>query len=268
MNKYAQEHWEQICANIAIQMLEYIKPFVSPISRVLSGDNGEHLGSGSYFEIEGRKYIITNEHVAKYLASNSLTHLFYGSEHVFKLTNPAFAMAAPIDVAISRIEEKVWNMYSHEALAIPFNHFAQIHSPAQHELLFFTGYSGQRSKFLFDSLITPATPYLTQECPFPNKVNSADKNFHFALHYNPDLAKSVDGSSHLPDPHGFSGSLVWDTRRVECLQAGKEWSPKLAKVSGIVWGWSSSEACILGTKIEHIKLGKFENIIMNAENGN
>lgn len=260
MSKQNREHWEQICANTAIQMLEHIKPYVTPISRVLSDEEGEHLGSGSYFEIEWKKYIITNEHVARHLSNNSLTHQFFENEAIIKLTNPAYAESAPVDVAISRIEESSWNICDHKALAIPFNRFAQKHAPIQHELLFFAGYSGERSKFLFGHLIIPGTPYLTQECPFPIAVSEADSQFHFALHYRPDLATSIDGSSHLPDPHGFSGSLVWDTKRVKCLQKGKEWSPELAEVTGIVWAWPSSEACILVTKAEHLKINEITSV--------
>ncbi|MEX9522689.1 hypothetical protein AB7Y45_25780, partial [Escherichia coli] len=77
---------------------------------------------------------------------------------------------------------------------------------------------------------------------------------HFSLFYPPDLAKSVDGTSHLPDPHGFSGSLVWDTKRVACLLENKAWEPSMAEVTGIVWGWPSSSACILATKVDKLML--------------
>ena len=265
MNKQTMEHWEQICVDTAIQMTDHIKPFTTPISRVLSENDGEHLGSGSYFEIEGERYIITNEHIAKHLINNSLAHKFYNDDHYFKLINPAVAEPAPIDVAISRIEEEIWSFCDHGALAIPFNRFAQKHAPFQHELFFFAGYSGQLSRFLFEHLITPGTPYLTQECPFPKGVETADPNYHFSLFYNPGLAKSIDGSSHLPIPHGFSGSLIWDTKRVACLQTRREWSPALAEVTGIVWGWPSSAACILATKAEHLKLSEITKVdVSNA----
>ena len=131
--------------------------------------------------------------------------------------------------------------------------------------MFFAGYSGERSKLLFGYLFTPGTPYLTQECPFPTAVKEANPYFHFSLFYPPDLATSIDGTSHLPDPHGFSGSLVWDTKRVACLSAGIEWNPGMAEITGIVWGWPSSEACILVTKVEHINLKKL--ISQEIENG-
>lgn len=260
MNNQVLKQWDQICANTARQMVEHIKPFTTPISRALSDSEGEHLGSGSYFEFKGKKYIITNEHVATHISKTSITHHFYDSEHIIKLTNPAYAIPPPVDVAVSQIEENIWGICKHGAMPIPFSRFAKKYTPIQHELLFFVGYSGERSKFLFGHLFTPGTPYLTQECPFPNEVDEADPNFHFALHYKPDLAKSIDDSSHLPDPHGFSGSLIWDTKRVECLNTGTEWSPKLAEVTGIVWGWPSSSACILATKVEFLCLNKIPNI--------
>ena len=103
-----QEHWEQICADTVSQMVEHTKNYVTPISKVLSEKEGEHLGTGSYFEIEERKYIITNHHVAKHLKNNSLTHKFFNDERILRLTNPAYAVPAPVDIAISRIDEKNW----------------------------------------------------------------------------------------------------------------------------------------------------------------
>jgi len=250
------EQWEMRCADAVNKMIEHVQPYLSPISQVLSESEGKHLGSGSYLEFKGNKYIITNEHVAKHLATHSLTHQFSGNENILRLTKPAIAEPIPIDVAISEIPNSSWGLFEHSASAIPYDRFAQCHNPAEHELLFFAGYSGERAKFLFGHLITRGTPYLTQECPFPNNVKEADPSFHFSLFYPPDLAKSVDGTSHLPDPHGFSGSLAWDTKFVACLESGLEWNPQMAKVTGIVWGWPSSAACILATKVEHLDFDK------------
>lgn len=265
MTKSEQERWQEICADTAKRMIAHVQPYLSPISRVLSEQEGEHLGSGSYIEAEGKKYIITNEHVAKHLATHSLTHQFNENDQILRLTKPMVAEKAPIDVAISKIPESSWRLVEHSALAIPEEQFADVHSPVEHECLFFAGYSGERAKFLFGHLITRGTPYLTQQCPFPQSVEEADEEYHFSLFYPPDLATSIDGTSHLPDPHGFSGSLVWDTKRVACLQAGTEWSPEMAEVTGIVWGWPSAEGCILATRVEHINLkALFSQEVKNA----
>lgn len=253
-NELDSNEWNQICSDTVNQMAEYTKKYISPISMVISEEEGQHLGTGSYFEIGSEKYIITNRHVAKYLKTNSLTHKFLNDDRILRLTNPAYSIPAPIDIATSMISTKSWELFEHGSSAIPSHKFAKKHDPFQHELLFFAGFSGIRSKFFFNYLFTPGTPYLTQECPFPADVDGGDPKYHFALPYKPDLATSVDNSSSLPDPHGFSGSLVWDTKRVLCLQSGITWSPNMAEVTGIVWGWPSSQACILATKAEYIKL--------------
>jgi hypothetical protein len=266
MNEAEREQWEKMCAETVNKMIEHVQPYLSPISRVLSENEGEHLGSGSYMKFKESKYLITNEHVARYLDAHSLTHQFSGDENILRLNKPAIAEPAPVDVAISEIPNSSWCLFEHAASAIPYDRFAQYHNPTRHELLFFAGYSGERAKFLFGHLITRGTPYLTQECPFPSDVKGADPNFHFSLFYPPDLAKSIDGTSHLPDPHGFSGSLVWDTKFVACLEAGIEWNPQMAKVTGIVWGWPSSAACILATKVERIDFDKLASHEIKAPN--
>ena len=222
MNKLNQDEWKKIGATTVTKMIEHVAPYLTPISRALSNNEGEHLGTGAYFEANQNKYIITNEHVAKHLANNSLTHQFYKSENIIRLTNPAFTKSAPVDVAISRIEQKNWSICKHSALTIPIQRFAAEHSPVKNELLFFAGYSGERSRFLFGHLFTRGTPYLTQECPFPTSVKEADSQFHFSLHYPPDLAKSIDGSSSLPNPHGFSGGhhlkhAFWSQKPSKCV---------------------------------------------------
>ena len=250
------DEWNTICSEVSVQMIEHIKQFVTPISRVISDTEGEHLGTGSYFEINGDKYLITNEHVAKYLSGNSLTHKFWANENILKLTNPAISLGAPIDVAICKIDNASWDLVEHESAAIPFDRFSKTHNTVEHELLFFAGYSEERSQFYFNFMKTNGTPYLTQELPFPKGVAEADQDYHFALHYSPEKATSIDGTSSLPDPHGFSGSLVWDTKVLACINEGKKWSPELAEVTGIVWGWPSSAACILVTKVEHLAVAE------------
>ena len=254
MSTLSEAEWHKVCDEAVKEMSAHVEPFTSPISRIMSDTHGEHHGTGYYFQAGSAKYLITNEHVAKRLIKGSLTHKFNGDDKLFLITSSALTIMAPVDVAIIRINEGTWNKDTHNASAIPLSRFAERHDPVQHELLFFAGFSGQRSKFFFGNLITPGTPYATQESPFPTSLNEADPKFHFSLFYPPDLARSIDGTSSLPDPHGFSGSLVWDTKRVACLQARKEWSPAMAEVTGILWGWPSGAACILATKVEKLGL--------------
>ena len=68
--------WENICAETVSKMIGHVKYYLTPISRVLSYEEGELLGTGAYFEANQNKYIITNEHVAKHLNKSSLAHIF------------------------------------------------------------------------------------------------------------------------------------------------------------------------------------------------
>lgn len=257
MSTLTRAEWEMISNEVVAAMSAHVEPFCTPISKALldeDGEYGQHHGTGAYFEADGVKYLITNEHVANGRTEAPLTHMFMGSEMIFRLMNPMPALPTPADVAICRIDEKVWGSESHQASAVPISRFAKRHAPAQYELLFFAGYSGERARFYHELLVSRGTPYGTQECPFSDeaKARGGDPNFHFSLFYSPDRAQSIDGTSSLPVPPGFSGSLVWDTKRVACLQSGKEWSPEMAEVTGIVWGWPSSAACILAAKVEHM----------------
>ncbi len=76
----------------------------------------------------------------------------------------------------------------------------------ENELMFFMGYAGEGSKFLFNTLLSTATSYLTRETAVPQDYGY--NRFHFAMHYPPEKATSLDPGCNLPIPKGFSGSLV------------------------------------------------------------
>lgn len=248
-----KEEWDKTTLFVLSELREHLCYFVTPISRVVDHDYGEHHGSGSYLKLNKSIFLITNEHVAREIKMSSLAHQFVNSEDVFKLTNNFVVEEYPIDVAISSINSKIWINYHKDSLAIPIDRFALKHEPVDGELLFIIGYSGDGSRFLFNTLFTNGVPYMTQLTDVPDDFG--DPNYHFALEYRPDRAIQFDNDSRgLPLPPGFSGSLVWNSRFVECMKNDKEWSPQEACVTGIVWGWPSSNACLLATKIEHLNL--------------
>lgn len=247
------DEWAAMNATVTAAMREHVMPFVTPISKVITHEEGELLGTGSYCSFQGRTYLLTNEHVACELALGSLDHQFFGSDEVFRLPNPFVAWPHPEDVAASAIDRSVWAAVTHQAQAVPEVRFATRHAPVERELLFLAGHAGQRSKFFFKNLFSPGTAYLSQEeaLPADPRCNAA---YHFAILYRPDVAQTAPGEkAELPTPPGLSGSLVWDTKAVACLAKGQEWSPDLAEVTGIIWGWPSSEGCLIVTRVEHIR---------------
>lgn len=255
------EEWKNKCSHVTNEMLEHVKPFSTPISKVIEDDYGMHLGSSSFLTDGGFIYLITNEHVARKMKSLPLAHQFYGSDSVTMVLNPFAEKKKPIDVAISKISDDAWAACEHSAQAIPLERFSSKHQPVDGELLFLIGYSQERSKFHFGTLFSPGTPYCTQIADFP--TDAGDINTHFAIHYRPALAESVDGStSGLPKPPGLSGSLVWNTRFVEISEKGEQWSPENACVTGIVWFWPEPSLCLLATKVEYMML---DELLINAQ---
>ncbi|MBN7814028.1 hypothetical protein [Algoriphagus pacificus] len=254
---YQEEKWKELCNDTLVRMKDHVEPFITPIWKYNDVDEKDIKlhGSGSYFENPYGQFIITNEHVAKYNQGFRLTHSFKGSQDILNIRNPFLSELPPIDTAISRIDNDIWLDHKCEGEAIPLKRFATKHSPVENELLFFAGFSGERSRVLFENCFSRGTPFLTQECPFPVSIEKqADQTYHMSIPYPPELAETSDSSEPLPDPHGFSGSLLWNTKRIECKKKEIEWSPSMAEVTAIIWGWPSSSVCILATKIEHINL--------------
>lgn len=230
-----REEWDRMCEDVVKKMLEHVKSYTTPISKVIRNDYGEHWGSGSFVSHNGSRYLITNEHVAKELGSYPLAHQFYDAECVVRITKPMCAKEYPIDLALSRIPDEVWSICNHKSEPISLDRFSVKHDPVKGELLFMVGYSGDRACFYFGTPNSPGTLYLTQEVDFPTDIG--DSSYHFAIHYKPDLVSSIDGSTRgLPKPPGMSGSLVWNTRFMEFLQQERVWSPDHSQVTGIVWG--------------------------------
>jgi hypothetical protein len=57
----------------------------------------------------------------------------------------------------------------------------------------------------------------------------------------------------LPLPPGLSGSRLWNTRFVEAKMAKIPWTPELALVTGVIWGWPSGLGCLIATRAEYLR---------------
>lgn len=250
-----EAEWDAAVELVTRAMMPFVTPSVTPISRILNDKEGELLGTGSYLADLGERFLITNEHNVAILETHPLGLQFHGNDHVFKLHNSAPAVGYPVDCALSLISDRVWSdeaaLQPHSARAIPIERFADTHAPVAEELLFFRGYAGANSKFMFEHLFSGATSYTTKETPLP--TGWGDQTHHFAIHYPPEKAVALDGGPGLPVPNGFSGSLIWNTRYVECVTQGVNWSPEMAQVTGIAWGWPSATSTILCTRVDHFR---------------
>jgi len=261
-------------AAISNLMKFQMQNFVTPISGALVDKTAKHVGTGGYVEWNKTRFLLTNEHVARAINKHSLAQKFFDSQHYLRINNPFSILPAPHDLAISQIDDS-WETVIHSAMAFPHHRFATQHAPYKYEYLFIMGFTGEKSHYSpsFNTLFTTCTPYLTQE--YDETLESEDNrrkikhpdfdpNYHFAMHWHPELTNSTDGrKSTIPlDPHGMSGSFVWNTRFMEFHQRGETWTPSVARLTGILWGWDTTDRFLFATRIEHIK--KFlENLLSN-----
>lgn len=245
--------WDTYGESVTEQMRRHTQPFVASVFLVHSLDEGSLLASGTYLQLANKRYLLTNHHVAKALETHPLAHQLKDDDYAVRLSNPFQALSGPIDAAISRIDDALWNPERNQKRTVPACRLAQRHETEDGELLFIMGFSGERSRFSpsFGTIFSTGTPYSTQEAPLPEGYLP---DFHFALRYSGTGARSLDGTSRgLPVPHGFSGSLVWNTRAVECLHSGRTWTPDESRATGLVWSWDTSAACLVATRIEHVR---------------
>ena len=245
----SQCEWHALCDQVVDAMSKHVGRWVTPVSSSVPPDRAELVGTGSYLDFSGRTYLLTNEHVAQ--QGEEPGHQFEGCADVYRVRLPFALHRPPLDVALALVPAEVCSNAVFCG-GIPSERLATRHDPQPGEMLFFIGYGASKAKFLFGQLNTPGSPYATQQAELEDD-DRLDPELHFSLPYMPDRAMRADGrSGGLPSPPGLSGSLVWNTRFVECLNAGRQWSPDLAQVTGLVWGWASESGHVFATKVEHL----------------
>ncbi|MCI1438021.1 MAG: hypothetical protein LKH13_06325 [Acetobacter indonesiensis] len=255
------KEWLAVASNLmSLQM----QPFVTPISGALTDGTAIHIGTGGYVEWRRKRLLLTNEHVAREVKKYSLAHKCFDSPDYLHVNNPYQTLTHPADLAFSPVDDR-WNAVTHSAMAFPDYRFEEKHAPVQGEYLFVMGFTGEKARYSpsFNTLFTTGTPYLTQEYdetlePEPTRRPSKHPDFdptcHFAMQWHPEGTTPTDGeASSIPlDPHGMSGSLVWNTRIAEFAAKDEIWTPGVARLTGVLWGWDTGDRFLFATRIEHV----------------
>ena len=214
-------------------------------------------GTGAFVDVEGAKLLVSNQHVVN---NEGVHHSFFGFDRFVHAASKRYSLDEPIDIGAVKVPDDLWARYGTHASSIPFSRFADRHQTVPHEFLWMAGYPGARVKQLATGTFSVCQALPTQEYLFHDGVEPHE-NFspasHFAVAYSPEGAQRLDisrpsSSPGLSDPHGLSGSLVWNTRRLECFYSNQPWDPSLAVVTGIVWGWPGSNY-LIATRVEHIR---------------
>ncbi|WP_156405501.1 hypothetical protein [Sphingomonas sp. Root710] len=248
------DEWKRHAHKAVSAMQAFTAPFVSAISYENTNDVPRLAGTGSFVELFGRRFLLTNEHVfydplTGQPRSNPAFGA-HGTDDVFRMLYERVSVPYPIDCAIVPVPDNIW-LRSHQARTIPLEASNVAHVPVAREIMFFRGYAEEASSFHFENLISGATSYGTQVIEEPPA--GPDRRFFFPLHHSPEKAEMIDGPGHLPLPPGFSGSTVWDTRYFACLEQGTAWTPEEARVTGIVCRWCTGDMSIEVLKVEHIR---------------
>lgn len=208
-------------------------------------------GSGSFIELNGRKYILTNQHVAKVRSSSrQLGFRFDEQDQLLRITGDHVEKDWPWDLALLPVSDEAWSSLEHRSVPVKVDQIALAHTPCPAEVFAFAGYAGERTTFVFGEMHFGATTSLAREV-VPEPDREIDPRFHFGLEYLPDRATTVVGHRGLPCPKGLSGSTVWNTCFVEAKAQKVDWTPDLARVAGVVWG--SPSGVIVATKAEHVR---------------
>lgn len=252
MIRPTREEFETIALKVTERMREYSYPYIASISREVERNVGDHVGTGLYLRIRNDSYLLTNEHVARAIRETPLAHQLLEGEGATRVMNPFQVARHPYDMALTRIESAAWSVEKNIRRALNVSHVGSRHAPEDCDFLFMLGYSGQRSYFspTFETLTNKGTPYLTQEAKdSPDDLSE----MCFAIPYRPELARSLDPKgANLPDPHGFSGSPVWNTNFRRCMLSGRRWTPEESRVTGIIIRWSEATGHLIAVRVEFI----------------
>lgn len=244
------------------QMPSFADHFVSAISIIKAGDDrdppGDHHGTGSFVFLEGDKFVLTCEHVARFQKTAMLGMTQFGAQFAVSIPGAFSLVEYPIDIAVSFIPDKNWGLVSHTAKCVDLEMFAKKHEPVEGEYLYVYGFPGDDAVTGFGQHHHRGLAVLSHEQAFSEILNQEIptplENYHFCIPYNPEHAILLDGQDPLlSKPPGMSGSLVWNTRYVEVTSQGREWSPEDARVTGVVWGHSTKASVLIATRVEFVR---------------
>ena len=247
---WTAEDWVRISDQVTKEMTKFTQPFVTPLGSQ-SADDVWLVGTGSYVMLREQRAIVTCEHVAR---QQPINYRFFGNDAVFEHQSPWCMDPHPIDAGLAIISDSAWHAVTHSAQEIPIERFAQRHrSLDQAELLFFRGYAGVNAHYAFGIHQTNGSGYCSQEVKDSGDAQIFEmlwepKRTQFTTNTTPDARTEMK----FDDPHGFSGSLVWNTRFLEVQAVGRQWTPEEAVVTGLLRRFDPATKTLLVWRVEHL----------------
>jgi hypothetical protein len=253
---FTEKEWNDAMPDLTKSMTDYLRPYRTGVFEHFTNDGdewGEGWGSGSYLRLGDTVHVLTNEHVSSVIRDGrKLAYQFDGQDDIRLFAGIYAEFSAPFDLGLLPVAMSAWDAVEHSSKAITVDQIALAHAPVKCEILAFSGFAGQEVSFNYNQLNSQCVCCLSKEIDVPEHPD-INSRFHFALDYNPNLATSVSGNTGLPTPPGFSGSTVWDTGFVRAKMMNEQWTPEMARVTGVVWGWPSGASSIIATRAEYVR---------------
>ncbi|MBL0733499.1 MULTISPECIES: hypothetical protein [Stenotrophomonas] len=268
MEVMSRDDWDVLCAQVTEEMTSHVKRFAVPLTMSEEHGSGVAWGSGTYISLGRDTWILTAEHVLSNVPEGGrLAHLPKdGGDYNAAFGRPEVA-GWPVDAAALPIYPDP--QFLPEAARVTSS-IAESYSPVDEELLFFYGFPGytverndprQKDKLIvsrFNHLTVSGKPMLSQAIgpEVSLAASNFDPNAHVAVHYPFAAQRAKDGVVvPVPNAAGMSGSALWDTKFVDCVNKGISWTPEYAEICGVVWAVLDNPEVIFATKIENVRAG-------------
>lgn len=249
MVKLSPSQLQPIADQTCAAMDRFAMPMVTPVYAIQA--DGELLlsGSGTLFKTSSKRVILTAAHVASQTRHYGAAHQLFGNNLIVPLCTPFVAAPTHSDFSIGEI---IWDdkySFPHSSRFSNYQDLEPYLNVEEGELFYFHGYPQSHSRLVFGEYAQGCFSIIRQELRLPN---CRPNEFHLHYDISDTSSTSTEANSALPVPFGLSGALVWNTRRIEFLRQGKQWSPIRAKACGILRSWDQSTGTLVAVRMEHI----------------
>jgi hypothetical protein len=146
---FTKEEWNAAVPGVTREMTKYLAGYRTPVFKDC-GEYGDGWGSGSFVEVRGSKFILTNEHVAAPRRSGkNLGFQLANQETLVSVRGNHVEQAWPWDLALLPVSDAGWSDLKHSSDAIEAEQIALAHTPVPTEIFAFSGFAGEGASFNF-----------------------------------------------------------------------------------------------------------------------
>lgn len=243
----------QLIRQCCDRLAQHTYPYLTSIVLPLPGKRGQHIGSGLRCTLCSQKCILTADHVIR--------KEFYDKKRGFAMSTGYGLEGMPFhgdiklephpDLAICLLPEN----YPEPSDTIKYwdlDRSLREDRPRESGYFFAHGYPGMMSQFderqtaLSNRSLAYGAVERTEDPP------GEHYSFHFLMDYRKERIRGLIGeSTDVIDPHGMSGSPVWELN----LNEGNEgaWRPDDIRLVGVLVQYHATHACLRCTELSEVR---------------